>query len=310
MRRPAKLTLGVLGLVLLAVAAVPLVRSQEHASLDAAVRSQAPGRFIQLSNGVTHYDLTGPDSGQTVVLVHGFSVPYYIWDPTFRALAGAGFRVLRYDLFGRGYSDRPAVAYTRQLFEAQLLELVDSLHLRAPVDLVGLSMGGTVVAGFTAAHPDLVRRVVLIDPAAERVSAGILGVPLIGDWVSGALWAPRLAESQLADFYQPDRFPDWPDRYREQMHYRGFRRALLSTVRHFMDGDPITLYQAMAVGQRPVLLIWGAGDRTVPSAVRDRLREAMHPEFMLVDSAGHIPHLERPELVNPRIVLFLGRATS
>ncbi|MGB7874199.1 MAG: hypothetical protein WBL25_07430, partial [Anaerolineales bacterium] len=77
--------------------------------LNEAARAGAPGSFVQLSDGCSHYELGGPPDGQPVVLVHGFSVPYFIWDPTFSFLTECGFRALRYDLFGRGYSDRPRV---------------------------------------------------------------------------------------------------------------------------------------------------------------------------------------------------------
>src|ERR1017187_5282006 len=70
-------------------------------SLDESVRKNAPGSFIHLSDGITHYELSGPDTGKLVVLVHGFSVPYYIWDSTFSRLVQQGFRVLRYDEYGR-----------------------------------------------------------------------------------------------------------------------------------------------------------------------------------------------------------------
>ena len=52
----------------------------------------------------------------------------------------------RYDQFGRGYSDRPDVAYTADLYDRQLLQLLDSLAWRDRIDLVGLSMGGPVSA--------------------------------------------------------------------------------------------------------------------------------------------------------------------
>ena len=75
---------------------------------------------MQLSQGYVHYELGGPVGGEKVVLVHGLSVPYYIWDPTFDALTEAGFRVLRYDLYGRGFSDRPKLRYDADLFDEQL----------------------------------------------------------------------------------------------------------------------------------------------------------------------------------------------
>ena len=58
----------------------------EHLDMDAAARVHAPGLFVELSDGVTHYDEAGPASRQTVILIHGFSVPYYIWDTTYVAL--------------------------------------------------------------------------------------------------------------------------------------------------------------------------------------------------------------------------------
>jgi alpha-beta hydrolase superfamily lysophospholipase len=41
-------------------------------------------------------------AGKVIILVHGFSVPYYIWDGTYDSLVKAGFHVIRYDEFGRG----------------------------------------------------------------------------------------------------------------------------------------------------------------------------------------------------------------
>lgn len=88
----------------------------ETEELNDAVRASAPGSFIELPDSCTHYELGGPQNGRLIVLVHGFSVPYFIWDPTFSFLTESGFRALRYDLFGRGYSDRPKVRYDIDLW--------------------------------------------------------------------------------------------------------------------------------------------------------------------------------------------------
>ena len=110
----------------------------EHLDLDDVARARLPGQFAKLSDGYTHYEMGGPaegSGGRVVVLTAGFSVPYYIWDPTFAALTGAGLRVLRYDYYGRGYSDRPNIAYTQDLYVRQLTQLLDALNIRGPVDL-------------------------------------------------------------------------------------------------------------------------------------------------------------------------------
>lgn len=140
----------------------------ETQELDAAARAAAPGQFVTLTEGRTHYELAGPPDAPAVMLIHGFSTPYFIWDPTFVELVAAGFRVLRHDLFGRGYSARPDVVYDQILFDRQLGELLDALGLTAPVHLVGLSMGSAIVVGFTARQPLRVSRLALLAPAGLR----------------------------------------------------------------------------------------------------------------------------------------------
>ena len=79
---------------------------------------------VNLSTGATHYELTGPEDGPLVVLLHGATIPMWIWDCQVPALIQAGFRVLRYDMFGKGKSACPAVNYDRHLFCNQLHDLI------------------------------------------------------------------------------------------------------------------------------------------------------------------------------------------
>jgi pimeloyl-ACP methyl ester carboxylesterase len=48
-------------------------------------------------------------------------------------------------------------------------------------------------------------------------------------------------------------------------------------------------------------------DQALPLSRSDALRKLIRPEFLLVDGAGHLPHYERPEAVNPRLIEFLAR---
>ena len=89
-------------------------------------RRNVSGKFIRLAKGITHYESGGVDTGKVVILIHGFSVPYYIWDATYDSLVQNGFRVIRYDMFGRGYSDRPNVVYDPPFYRMQLQDLISS----------------------------------------------------------------------------------------------------------------------------------------------------------------------------------------
>ncbi len=304
MKKKAAIALIVIAVIL---AVLPQIRDTEKLELNDEVRAQAPGSFVNTPMGVVHYEMAGPPEAQTVVLVHGGTVPYYLWDPTFAALQDAGFRVLRYDLFGRGYSDRPDAAYSNAFFEQQLFDLLQALDITDPVDLVGISMSGAIVAGFTAHHPELVRRVVIMDPFHERMNIPLLGLPGVGDYIMTVFMEPALPKMQLDDFYRPERFPDWPDRYRFQMQYKGFHRALLSTLLNFANEDKLPYFQALDATGKPVLLMWGEQDRTVPYETHTRVTSVLHGEFLPIPEAGHLPHLEQPDIVNPKIVSFLQR---
>jgi len=268
------------------------------------------GSYVRLPAGITHYELVGPEDAQTVVLVHGFSVPYYLWDPTFHALVADGFRVLRYDLYGRGWSDRPDARYDPDFYDQQLVQLLDVLGIREPINLVGASMGGPIVVNYAANHPERSRRVALIDPGFSNgfIPPWRLRAPLLSDFVMCVQIAPTLAESQRADFLHPERYPDYFAKYGAQMKYRGFRHALLSSIRDFLSQNTQPAFEQIGKSGEPVLLIWGRADQDVPFAVSDDVRRAIpQAEFHPIADAAHVPFFEHPEIVNPILVEFLRR---
>jgi pimeloyl-ACP methyl ester carboxylesterase len=298
--------------VLVVIAILPLgyyaYANPEKRTLNEAARAEAPGQFVTLDAGVTHYEIAGPDTGRVAVLVHGFSVPYYIWDSTFYALAAAGHRVLRYDTFGRGWSDRPDAAYDGAFFDSQLTGLLDSLRITEPVDLFGLSFGGFISAHFASTHSARVRTLVLVDPATTPLQLpSIIATPVIGSYLWQVKAVPSMPAGQPTDFLHPERFPGWAERYLPQMQFRGFGRALRQSILAQKSADYPAMYATIAASGTPVLLIWGRQDATLPFANAEHVtRVITTTEFLPVDSAGHLPHLEQAPLVNARLFSFLA----
>ena len=284
----------------------------EIKELDETARQQADGSFITLTDGVTHYELGGAENGQPVVLVHGFSTPYFIFDTTFEFLVNSGFRVLRYDLIGRGYSDRPHVDYNIHLFVRQLKDLLDTLGLKQ-VTLVGLSMGGSITAAFISENPDYVSKVVLIDPAgANRLAYSwilkALKIPIIGELALGFFGSTSMAKGVASDLFDPKVVDHYQNQYKIQMQYKGFKYALLSTMRNGMLESFNETYASVGKLCKPTLLFWGMNDRTVPIEYSKLILKAMpHVEFHAIENCGHIPHYEKPEIVNPILWEFLSK---
>jgi pimeloyl-ACP methyl ester carboxylesterase len=286
-----------------------LYADPEKMGLDSNTRSAMPGQFAKLSDGVTHYQLGGPENGRVVVLAAGFSVPYYIWDPTFNALTSNGYRVLRYDYYGRGYSDRPAISFTDEMYVRQLYELLEAAHIEGPVDLVGISFGGSLITSFADKHGDRVRSLIYFDPSIRKpYQLSLLeDMPPIWNYLAAVMDESYWATGQFSDFLHPEKFPDWADRYRDQMRYKGFRRARLSelvTNANIDQSDQLT-----RVGQhtRPVLVIWGKQDPTVPFEDSEWFMKALpRGHLVAVEESGHLPQWEQPEVVHRELIRFLS----
>jgi len=283
----------------------------ERKELDEETRMAAVGQFIQLKQGMVNYELAGESDRPLVVLVHGFSTPSYIWDPTFEALVQSGYQVLRFDLYGRGFSDRPDVDYDLNLFIGQVEDLLATLQIDQPIHLMGLSMGGPIAAAYAGRHPEMIRSLTLIDPLVTNIfqsSIFPLNLPGVGEYLMAIVMEPFvLPKSQNGDLLHPERFPDWEDQYKVQTQFKGFGRAILSTMRCIAREDTLAIYRDLAEKKIPTLILRGEEDQTISANDIEILRAILpFAQFHLISETGHIPHYERPEVVNPLILAFIS----
>ncbi len=282
----------------------------ETLQLDDALRATIPGTFIRLPGGMTWYELAGPADGKPVVFVNGYSIPHYLWDHTFRPLVEAGLHVLRFDHFGRGWSDRPDVDYGPDLFDRQLVDLIKVLGLPTPVSLVGSSMGGIVASIFADRHPDLVDKLVLVDPAGmmnpPTYPKSLLLVPVIGELIMHLTGDRTIPAGMAEDLLYPVKFPEYVAKYLPQMKIAGFKRAILSTMRSRMLFNQFDIYERLGKTDKSILLLWGRYDQTIPLAIGEEISKLLpQADFRVIEDAGHVPHYERPDVVNPMMVEFL-----
>lgn len=149
-------------------------RWKENARKDmtSIVRHNAPGDTALIGGRVTHYRLDGAPEQPLLICIHGWTTASYVWEPLRPFLQQKGYRVLTYDLYGRGYSDRPIANHTAGFFVRQLNELLEHLNLNdQPFSVVGYSMGGAVAARFAYERMQQTERLLLIAPAGMAVRA-------------------------------------------------------------------------------------------------------------------------------------------
>ncbi|WP_413112559.1 alpha/beta fold hydrolase [Thaumasiovibrio sp. DFM-14] len=266
------------------------------------------GDLALLSAGHVFYSLYGDRQRPVVVLIHGFSFPSFAWERNVDALTKAGYCVLTYDIYGRGFSARPNVAYNRETFIQQLRELLDYLAIEQPIHLVGLSMGGAIASAFANDFPSRVASVSFIAPFHAPINIGPLKWPIIGTFLARAFYIPRLASKLLDDLAEPDKHFDIAHRYEVQMRYKGFSRGLIRSARTFLQYDPAADLKALGDAKVNTLLLWGENDQIFPvekvSYVSDLLGDSNR--VCIIEGAGHAPQFESSHTVNQCLTRFLS----
>ena len=108
-----------------------------------------------------HYVRAG--SGDPVVLLHGWPQTWYMWRKIIPALAER-YTVIAPDLRGFGESSKPIDGYDKQTVAEDIYQLVQQLGFER-IFLVGHDMGGPTAYAYAHAHPNDVRRLVILDVA-------------------------------------------------------------------------------------------------------------------------------------------------
>jgi len=283
-------------------------------------------RTVDLGGPVHYVDFGGPDNGPTIVLVHGLGGSHLNWDllaPLLRPHA----RVLALDLPGFGRSE-PGERRTTVHDNVLVLDRFLADVVGTPVVLVGNSMGGMISILESAAAPEKVSGLVLLDaavPGPRRAldplvafTFALYAVPLVGERF---LWMRRQRSTPLRQVrdtmrlcgVDPDALPAHTiDRSVALIEQRedqpAMDKAFLAAARSLLRllVDPRRYREAMASIAVPVLMVQGDVDRLVPvSAARDI--SSRHPDWRYVELAGvgHVPQLQVPERVASEILAWL-----
>lgn len=283
-----------LGLLVVAalVLALPALIDRRRGLPD---RRHAPGEIVDLPQGATHAQWHGGARGPVIVAIHGLTTPSPVWDALAEGLVALGYRVLVYDLYGRGYSDNPRGEQDMDHFLRQLDGLLDHYGLGQDLTVLGYSTGGAIATAFAAANPDRMKRLVLIAPAGIEVAEGREGrfvreTPVLGDWAFAMFGRRRLREAARA--IGPSEVPGLAEIQAGELDRRGYLRAVLSTIRNIRHQPQEREHRALARADIPVVAIWGEADTTIPIRALGTLSawNRMAKQEM-IPGAGHgLPH--------------------
>jgi pimeloyl-ACP methyl ester carboxylesterase len=253
---------------------------------------------VTLDGVRVHYIESG--TGPTLVLVHGLGGSSEIdWGNSIVQLSRK-YRVLALDLPGFGKSDKPEnLSYSIRMQEDYLVRFLDALNVKK-AHLMGVSMGGWVVAKTTIDHPERVERLVLVDSAGVRFDP----LPTVEMLTPGENEADLESFMRLI-FFKPPKFPapiarDFINRAREGEWVIRKTAAAMFSMDDVLDGK---LGRITA----PTLILWGKQDALLPLLSGEKFQAEMpDANFVVFDNCGHVPNQERNPAFLKEVETFLS----
>jgi pimeloyl-ACP methyl ester carboxylesterase len=288
--------------------------SAENRRLDGIARRELRGDFIELSDGITHYELRGPGEGPLVVLVPGLTVPLSYWDAFADQLHARGLRTLAFSAYGRGYSDRVGGRYDEALFGRQLHEIITALELPARQHIVGTSMGALIAMGYTAEHADSVATLTLVGPAGLADAPGhqqrLLRIDALATLVA-KLFGRRILLGHLGhNVSDPLLAEQLTAMIADTYLYEGSMFAFFSTLQNFPLSGRAPLYRRIGECGIPTMLVWGSDDQVTPMSGMHTARSLLRPAETHVINCGHMAPYERPAEVAEQLATFTAAHTD
>ncbi len=248
--------------------------------------------------------------GEPLVLVHGVyaGASSYEFRRVFDLFA-RDFRVYAFDLLGFGRSDRPAITYTPDIYEALIEDFVRQVIGGAdqPVSIVASSLTAAFTIRAAAQRPGLFARLILIAPTGlenladeyespgRRLARALLRSPLLGQGIYNLL----CSRPSLRYFLQSQTYAnrervsdDMIDIYYTMTHQPGGRFAIASFISGALNTSVDAAYPHLT---QPILLCWGKDAPFTPLENARAFRRGNPRAELRVFDCGALPQEEVPD---------------
>ncbi len=261
-------------------------------------------RLIERDGRVLHWRSDGPEDGDPILFINSLGSDLRLWDPLLQLLP-RNVRAIRFDKPGHGLSEPRPAPYRMDSLVDDALAVLDAAGVRsAPV--VGVSIGGMIALGMTAAAPERVEALVLLDTGpvigdadlwnGRIETVGRDGLSAMADGILERWFAPSFRE-------QNPSFPLW-----RTMLLRTSSEGYAGCCAAIRDADLTDAARSVSVS---ALCVAGSEDKSTPPELVQSLAQ-MLPDatYVEIEGSGHLPCADAPELVAQHIGTFLTRRST
>ncbi len=274
----------------LALAAIANIRTDIPLEILRQRYAQPPSKFIQLGGLSVHYRDEG--SGLPLVLLHGTGASLHTWQ-IWSAVLRRQLRVIRMDLPGFGLTGpEPSGDYSSEHYVRFLEGLADKLGLES-FHLAGSSLGGLIAWRYAAAHPERLRRLILVDAAGypqegpPLLVSRLAQVPVLSSLLARMNPRPLVARSLHEVYADASKVtPELIDLYTD-LALRAGNREAFSARASIREADHTGELGRISA---PTLIMWGRLDSLFPASDAERFaRDIRRSKVVVYEGVGHLP---------------------
>ena len=265
----------------------------------------------------------GPQDGPLLLFSHGFSLDMTTWREQWSDL-GDEFRCVVLDHRAHGRSEVPPSGdMSLRAMGRDLATVLDAVAPDRRAVLVGHSMGAMAILALAEQRPDLfgprIAGIALLGASASDLLRGAMGGvtellrPRLGSLAAAARRVDRLRKAILAGPAEVPAIvarvtqfaPEAPDDVVDHVLHLAERASSVVWTDGLSELMGMDFRHALARITVPALVAVGDQDRVTPPAVAVELAAALPAgRLLIVEGAGHIAMLERPERLNPELRSF------
>ncbi len=266
-------------------------------------------KYLDIDGMQVHYRQVG--EGQPFVMIHGFGANLWNWED-WTTIFSKDHQVITLDLPGFGLTGpRPDGDYTTDKYVNFLNRFFDKIGVDT-FYLAGNSMGGGIAWNYTLAHPEQVKKLILVnssgyprDSTDRKLISGfqVLNMPIINQLVTKITPTPLLKKT-VEDVYGDKSLvkEGEVEHYESMLRRTGNRQALLdkrSSPRKQNHEDIKNI-------KTPTLIIWGDQDVLISYHHASQFeRDIEGSKAIVYKGVGHIPMVEIAERSAKDVYIFL-----
>ncbi len=250
---------------------------------------------VTLSNGLNMFYREAGSGDRVFLFVHGNCATSLWWERVMAALP-AGIRSIALDLRGCGDTDKPAQQWTWQELADDVYLFAQALNL-SKVTLVGHSLGGTIAMQVAADHPDLVAKLVMVNPGPAE------GLVMPEVW-----WERSRPLVNMPDVMKMALGAMMPTAPKDEFYTRLLDESVAKSVGAWLphtkalENTGTLPRQVREIGV-PTLIIYGTQDMLITAPMMETLRDQIPGAVLDVwPEVGHSANTEAPERFAQRIL--------